>query len=160
MHPVTSGIIGGVIGLSVMGLFPQIDAARAVFDSAYNKTTKETVLHNVNRTSKQDRLTNLAPLPGGGAQIAMTEVLGGVSVVHRDREGRVLSRTDGVSNTTYVTKTIVPPNVNERNKTAPIMRTHEGRRIAPPRDMPEGCESAVSVTADPVLARTASRCIS
>ena len=159
MHQLTSGIIGGIIGLSAMGLFvPEINGARFLTASARDGSIS---LHNVDRGAKGDRLSRTAPLVTGGPEIVTTEALGGVSVVYRDRVGRVISRVDQASGMTYVAKTESFGNSTEQKGPALPSRTNERmpNSVADGR-LPDGCESAVSVTADPELARRASRCVS
>jgi hypothetical protein len=82
-------------------------------------------------------------------------------VVYRDRHGRELSRVDQVSNVTYVAKSPISLGAVDRARPSRSLRANDGAPGAIPVDrLPIGCESAVSVTADPELARTPSRCIS
>jgi hypothetical protein len=126
---------------------------------------------SVNRDNKAGRgaTTNA---PQSSARIASVEVVGlnDAAIVYRDREGRVLFRTDPLNNVTIVTKGLQLPEVTVRHSTSSVVRPVpvEDVRNEPPREpkrpnnparkLPRGCESAFSPVAAPSLAHHVGRC--
>ena len=72
----------------------------------------------VDRTNKGDRLA--APRANVRSRVAVVEVVGvsDTAIVYRDREGRVLFRTDPVANVTVITKDVELPEVTVRETNA------------------------------------------
>lgn len=119
-------------------------------------------LHNVNRAGKADRL------PAGAAAgdrniIASVEVIGlrNAAVIYRDRDGRLLFRSDPVSNATVIAKDVVLPEVtirdSSRSKVAPVPVESGAPAPPPPAPILDGCDPAFSPLA--VKANVAGRCV-
>ena len=118
----------------------------------------------VDRAHKADRL-----LPAQTAQpkrpvITAVEVVGlrDTAIVYRDREGRVLFRTDPLSNATLVAKDVVLPEITIRDsgRSAVDPVPVEVPARAPERaKLPPGCDPAFSPLTLPALSRMPSRCI-
>jgi hypothetical protein len=168
MYYLSSGILGGIAALSALGLItPEFGGSptSSILTSSPAGFARAATRTKVNRTHKGDRLPTRATSETSRA-IASVEVVGidNVAVVYRDRQGNVLFRTDPLSNMTVVAKGLSLPEVTVRDservpaQQLPIKRMHEAP--LPSSELPIGCESAVSVAADHVLARTPSRCVS
>jgi hypothetical protein len=117
----------------------------------------------VDRASKGDRL----PLPVNSGElisIATVEVVGldAAAIVYRDRDGRVLFRTDPVANVTVVAKGVRLPQVtirerrDEPTQPVPIEMPNDGRE----RPRLEGCDPLVSPLAAPSVAGLTGKCLS
>lgn len=107
---------------------------------------------SVNRTLKGDRAA--APVAGGGElRIAAVEIVGleAAAIVYRDREGRVLFRTDPVGNTTVVVRDVTLPAVTVRQtRKAPVQPVilqpeRQENPAQPAPKLPDGCEPAASL---------------
>jgi hypothetical protein len=118
----------------------------------------------VDRGHKADRLTPARVAQAQRPAITAVEVVGlrDTAVVYRDREGRVLFRTDPLSNATLVAKDVVLPEITIRDgghstvNPVPI----EVPVQAPQRaKLPPGCDPAFSPLTLPALSRMPSRCI-
>ena len=168
MYYLSSGILGGIAALSAFGLVtPEFSGSptASILTPSPAGITRAATHTAVNRTHKGDRL-QARPVSEAGRAIASVEVVGidNVAVVYRDRKGNVLFRTDPLSNMTIVAKGVSLPEVTVREservpaQQLPVKRIHEAP--LPSSELPVGCESAVSVAADHVLARTPSRCVS
>jgi hypothetical protein len=106
----------------------------------------------VERSGKGDRTGPMRPA-ARTADIVAIEVVGlkDAAIVYRDRDGRVLFRTDPLTNATVVVRGVSLPEVT--------IREHRGRSVAPvPVDVrpngertrvPVGCDPAISPLADP-----------
>jgi len=84
------------------------------------------------------------------------------AIVYRDREGRVLFRTDPLSNATLVAKDVVLPEItirdSGRSAVNPVPIEVPVRAPEHPK-LPPGCDSAFSPLTLPSLSRMPSRCI-
>jgi hypothetical protein len=96
--------------------------------------------------------------------ITAVEVVGlrDTAIVYRDREGRILFRTDPLSNATLVAKDVVLPEItirdSGRSAVNPVPIELPAR--APERaKLPPGCDPAFSPLTLPALSRMPSRCI-
>src|SRR6266536_2580161 len=93
----------------------------------------------VDRAHKSDRLMPARAAARQGPAITAVEVVGlrNTAVVYRDREGRVLFRTDPVSNATLVAKDVVLPEITIRDSgrstvnPLPKNSVSPGRRLTP-----------------------------
>jgi len=120
--------------------------------------------HIVDRGHKADRL---APARAGQAQrpaITAVEVVGlrDTAVVYRDREGRVLFRTDPLSNATLVAKDVVLPEITIRDSGQSAvnpMPVEVPAQVPQRAKLPPGCDPAFSPLTLPALSRMPSRCI-
>src|SRR6266542_1863445 len=103
-------------------------------------------------------------MPSIGSAVTAVEVVGlrNTAVVYRDREGRVLFRTDPVSNATLVAKDVVLPEItirdSGRSTVNPVPIEVPARAPERPK-LPPGCDSAFSPLTLPSLSRMPSRCI-
>ena len=88
--------------------------------------------------------------------------LHGAAIIFRDASGRVLFRTDRVTNTTTVSKGAILPEVTvrstqvEHTKRLPV---EVPRPLAPEGKLPEYCEPAFSPVAAPTLSQVPGRCV-
>ncbi|HLL29119.1 MAG TPA: hypothetical protein VKT73_15885 [Xanthobacteraceae bacterium] len=114
---------------------------------------------------KADRLpTNVSASPDE-KRIAVVEVVGvrDAAIVYRDREGRILFRTDPVANMTVVTKNLVLPEVTIRETTqsqierVPIEKT---RTPGSDKQQPlQGCDTGLSPDISPTVPTGKDRCV-
>ena len=118
----------------------------------------------INRANKGDALPAVANTEAP-KRITMVEVVGveDAAIIYRDRDGRILFRTDPVSNVTVVTKGVVLPEVTIRELADSAVQVLPVEGIRPtlsPTVPSDGCESSVTAhTAPEELARVPSRCI-
>ncbi|MFD2184414.1 hypothetical protein [Rhodoplanes azumiensis] len=137
----------------------------------------------IDRTRKSDRLPTTATTRQEPKIIATVEVVGvrDAAIVYRDRDGRVLYKSDPLTNATVVTKGVVLPEVTVRetqqSPVRPVVTDAIPPRPAPgpaassrdpakpaaaptgrPR-IPEGCDPAASPIAAPQLAHILSKCL-
>jgi hypothetical protein len=150
MYQLASGILGGTLAVFGMGLFvPEISGgsfAALRSPSGEAAAALQTTYESVNREFKGDRLivctASEVSTPAAGCRVRIGEGAG------------------TGTNVTVMGKTVTPVSVG-RDSVGTIPQPGQ---ITPTRskkiELPEGCESAVSVAADPVLAQTASRCVS
>ena len=115
----------------------------------------------VDRTNKGDRLA--APRANVRSRVAVVEVVGvsDTAIVYRDREGRVLFRTDPVANVTVITKDVELPEVTvrETNSTVPIQMPVKTLQESETKRPLDGCDPLVSPLAFSTLSRVPGRCI-
>jgi hypothetical protein len=138
---------------------------------------------SVDRTRKSDRLTVAQQTRNETRAISAVEVVGisNTAIIYRDRDGRVLYKSDPLNNATLVTKGVVLPEVTVREtagsavkpvtttvpvKTKPV---DSAERRAPtgnaPQNgerrtrVPEGCDAAASPIAAPQLSHILSKCL-
>lgn len=118
----------------------------------------------VERAHKADRLMPARAAAGQRPAITAVEVVGlrDTAIVYRDREGRVLFRTDPLSNATLVAKDVVLPEItirdSGRSAVNPVPVDIPVRAPERPK-LPPGCDSAFSPLTLPSLSRLPSRCI-
>lgn len=138
----------------------------------------------IDRTRKSDRLPTAAATRQEPKIISTVEVVGvrDAAIVYRDRDGRVLYKSDPLTNATVVTKGVVLPEVTVRetlqSPVRPVATDAIPARPATPgpaassRDpakpaaaptgrprIPEGCDPAASPIAAPQLAHILSKCL-
>ncbi len=113
----------------------------------------------MNRALKGDRISPSGLRRGDENIVTTVEVVGirDASVIYRDRDGRILFRTDPLSNVTIVAKGVVMPEltVRETLRNTPTRVEVPAGLQAPP--IPVGCEPVVSAIAEPGLSRHLSR---
>jgi hypothetical protein len=117
----------------------------------------------VDRSHKGDRL--MAPRPAdeqSQAKVAIVEVVGvrDTAIVYRNREGRVLFRTDPVANVTVIAKDVSLPQVTVREDTIATPQKTPVKTIEE-RDADKqmiGCDPVASPLAGPV-SKVTGRCI-
>ena len=121
-------------------------------------------LQAANQSGKSDRLQVVR---GGETQsptIATVEVIGlrDAAIIYRDRDGKVLFRTDPMANVTVVTKNLTLPEVTIKETPRTSVQ-----RVAPavvPTTLQErkhsvGCDPAFSPVASPSLSHLTGRCL-
>jgi hypothetical protein len=119
----------------------------------------------INRTNKTDSLPPAVTSGQERKRITTVEVIGieDAAIVYRDRDGRVLFKTDPVSNVTVVAKGVVLPEVTIRDVAGSQVRELPAEALQPapgPTSPGDGCESSVASHTGPAeLARVPSRCL-
>jgi len=116
----------------------------------------------VYRSYKVDRVTPARAATGRRPAIAAVEVVGlsNAAVVYRDRDGRVLFRTDPVTNATVVAKDVTLPEVTIRDSGNSAVKPLRIEVPAPAKaKLPPGCDSAFSPLTMPSLSHAPSRCL-
>jgi hypothetical protein len=120
-------------------------------------------LYDVDRSAKGDRLTiRQAGGERSRSEVASVEVIGirDAAIVYRDREGRVLFRTDPVANVTVVGKGVALPDVTVRENRATAPKPLPVRTLPDDkRRQLEGCDPLVSPLAGSPLSQVAGRCL-
>jgi hypothetical protein len=121
-------------------------------------------LQATNQSGKSDRLQAVR---GGETQpptIATVEVIGlrDAAIIYRDRDGKVLFRTDPMANVTVVTKNLTLPEVTI--KETPRTSVQRVAPAAVPTTLQErkhsvGCDPAFSPVASPSLSHLTGRCL-
>jgi hypothetical protein len=161
MYPLwsmTGGFVAtlGFISLAVSG------PASLQYVSAALTTQSSGTAATVDRTNKADRLA--APRSSAArSQVAVIEVVGvnNTAVVYRDRDGRLLFRTDPVANVTLIAKDVQLPEVTIRESKStvptkmPVKTIQESDRKRPL----DGCDPLVSPLAGSTLSHVPGRCI-
>ena len=161
MYGLAPYIVGGVAAVLVVDHLAIPSLGPAVNDWLGRP---EIALSVVDRAHKSDRLMPAHAAARQKPAIAAVEVVGlrDMAVVYRDREGRVLFRTDPLSNATLVAKDVVLPEITIRDsgRSAVDPVPIEVPVRAPERaKLPPGCDSAFSPLTLPSLSRMPSRCI-
>jgi hypothetical protein len=160
MHGLAPYFLGGLTAVVLMNCFatvPGVDPAREV-TAARADPMRLTIAE---RSHKGDRLVSRA-VSGPKAMVSAIEVVGlrQQAVVYRDRDGRVLFRSDPLSNVTLVAKDVVLPQVTiHDDQKIDVAPANVPGRTTEPAPLAAGCEPAVSPLAAPLLARRASRCV-
>jgi hypothetical protein len=138
--------------------WPGIDAAQAHQADA-------TATSGVNRERKGDRLARATQ--SDAKRITTIEIVGvnDVTIIYRDAEGRMVFRTNPVSNATITAKDVVLPALTIRDSdsagTAPVtVSPSTFRPVRMEKELPVGCESPFSPYADPLAPRVTGRCVS
>ena len=161
MYGLAPYIVGGLAAVLVLDHLAAPTVGTAIADWIQPAQSE---VGSVDRSHKADRL---APprLISDRPTISAVEVVGlrNTAVVYRDREGRILFRTDPLSNATLVGKDVVLPEItireNPRSNVSPV--PVDGPSAAPERaKLPAGCDPAFSPLTLPSLSRVPSRCIS
>lgn len=162
MYPLAN-IAGGFLAtLGIISLAISGPASWKMVSSALSSPTATAA--QLDRIYKSDRL--------GGAQLAQTqdrmavttvEVVGvrDTAIVYRDRDGRILFRTDPLANVTVVAKDTALPEVTVREHSdavpekKPVRTLQEGDK----NKRLDGCDPLVSPLAGSSLSQVAGRCI-
>ena len=151
MYNLSSGIIGGTLAVFAMGLFvPEIssDSLAALRTPPGATAVSNDTYLSVNRALKTDRLTVCSPEDA-------------TSSTNNCRIGVARTvQTAPPVNVSVVGKSITPGKSSRDAASTPTRVPGKRRDPMPEITIPVGCESAVSVAADPELAHTPSRCIS
>jgi hypothetical protein len=164
MYGLAPYLVGGLAAVLVVDHLAIPSVGSAVSDWLGNPAAPVSVL---DRSHKADRLTPArAAAAGQRPAITAVEMVGlrDTAVVYRDREGRVLFRTDPLSNATLVAKDVVLPEItirdSGRSTVNPVPIEVPAPARAPERaKLPPGCDPAFSPLTLPSLSRLPSRCI-
>src|SRR5262245_9626727 len=144
----------GVLSLAVSGPASLTKVSSALTSSA------DTV--QLDRSNKGDRLA-VNTSAQEQAQVTTVEVVGvrNTAIVYRDRDGRVLFRTDPVANVTIVFKNVALPEVTVREHSEavptkmPVKTLQEGDKS---RKL-DGCDPVASPLAGSAVSQLVGRCI-
>jgi len=163
MYPL-AGIAGGflvavgVLSLAVSGPASLSKVSAALVSSAADAAPQ------VDRSHKGDRLAiNAAAGAQEQAQVTTVEVIGvrNTAIVFRDRDGRVLFRSDPVANATIIAKNVTLPEVTVREHSQavptkmPVKTLQEGDKS---RKL-DGCDPVASPLAGSAVSQVVGRCI-
>jgi hypothetical protein len=161
MYPLAT-IAGGLsAALGILSLAVSGPASLALVSSALSPSPSTAA--QVDRSHKGDRLgAKVAASPNQSA-VTTVEVVGvrDTAIVYRDRDGRVLFRTDPVANVTIVAKDVKLPDVTAREHSnaapqqVPVKTLREGDK----EKRLEGCDPIVSPLSGSSLSQVAGRCI-
>jgi len=160
MHGLGPYFLGGlaaVVLMNCLATIPGINPA-AGFTTAAAEPTALTIPE---RAHKSDRLASRS-VSQRKTVITAIEVVGlrHAAIVYRDRDGRLLFKSDPLSNVTLVAKDVVLPQVTIRDdQNADVAPISVPGAASEPAPLADGCDSAVSPLAAPVLARQPSRCV-
>jgi hypothetical protein len=161
MYGLAPYIVGGLAAVLVVDHLAIPSIGSAVSDWL---GSPEAAVSLIDRAHKADRLKPARAAAGQRPAITAVEVVGlrDTAVVYRDREGRILFRTDPLSNATLVAKDVILPEItirdSGRSAVTPVPLEVPAR--APERaKLPPGCDPAFSPLTLPSLSRMPSRCI-
>jgi len=162
MYPlagIASGFLAtvGVLSLAVSG-----PASLRTLSSKLTSPAADTAAQ-FDRSHKGDRLAVNTSAAAPETKVATVEVVGvrDTAIVYRDRDGRVLFRTDPVANVTIVSKGVALPEVTVREHSdavpvkMPVKTLQEGDKS---RKL-DGCDPLVSPLAGSSLSQVSGRCI-
>lgn len=172
MHGLAPYFLGGLVAVTLTNWFATIPGSDPA-PGAFAAHAQAGLLTTPERSHKGDRL---APPAASGRKVVVSavEVVGArrTSIVYRDRDGRVLFRSDPLRHVTLAVKNALLPQVTIRDdqntRVAPQNPRVAPQNVAPisapdaasdPGPLAPGCDSAVSPLAAPLLARKASRCL-
>jgi hypothetical protein len=131
--------------------------------SASSGSPGDSFLQATNQSAKADRLQPVRPAETESPIIATVEVIGlrDAAIIYRDRNGKVLFRTDPMANVTVVTKNLTLPEVTI--KETPRTSVQRVPAVIPTtlqeRKHSVGCDPAFSPVASPSLAHLTGRCM-
>jgi len=161
MYPLAA-IAGGFLAtVGVLSLAVSGPASLNKVSAALTASAADTV--QLDRSRKGDRLAVNTSADAQETKVATVEVVGvrDTAIVYRDRDGRVLFRTDPVANVTIVSKGVALPEVTVREHSdavpvkMPVKTLQEGDKS---RKL-DGCDPLVSPLAGSSLSQVAGRCI-
>ena len=171
MHGLAPYFLGGLVAVTLTNWFATIPGSDL---GAFAARAQAALLTTPERSHKGDRLAPPAA-SAGKVVVSAIEVVGAhrTSIVYRDRDGRVLFRSDPLRHVTLAVKNAVLPQVTIRDQNTGVapQNTHaappnthaapvsDPDAAADPGPLAPGCDSAVSPLAAPVLARKPSRCL-
>jgi hypothetical protein len=164
MHPLANLASGFLATLGLISLVVSGPSSFATVSSALVAPTNKAPqnLYDVHRSAKKNRLTSRqAGVAHGQSEVAIVEVIGvrDAAIVYRDREGRVLFRTDPVANVTVVGKGVALPDVTVRENRAAVPKPVPVRTLQEDKRQLEGCDPLVSPLAGSPLSQVAGRCL-
>jgi hypothetical protein len=123
----------------------------------------DSFLQASNQNAKADRLQAVRPADTQSPTIATVEVIGlrDAAIIYRDRDGKVLFRTDPMANVTIVSKNLALPEVTI--KETPRTAVQRVPAVIPTtlqeRKHSVGCDPAFSPVASPSLSHLTGRCM-
>jgi hypothetical protein len=157
MFHVASSLIGGLAVVAAWALVVPVDFASQQTDT----DAAGWPAASVNRAAKADRLSFPPSYRRNESAVSTVEAIGirDASIIYRARDGRVLFRTDPVSNVTLISKGFALPQLTVRE-----MSHSKSIPIDVPRDLkalrvPIGCDPMASPVAQPELAHLTGRCV-
>jgi hypothetical protein len=161
MYPLWSMTGGFLATLGLISLAVSDQTSRQFLSSALGAQHTGTAA-TVDRTRKGDRLA--APrIASERSRVAEVEVVGvsDTAVVYRDRDGRVLFRTDPVANVTLIAKDVLLPEVTirESRSTIPARMPVKTLQESDSKRPLDGCDPLVSPLAGSTLSKVPGRCI-
>jgi hypothetical protein len=163
MYPlagIASGFLAtvGVLSLAVSG-----PATLSTMSSKLTASAADPAVQ-IDRSQKGDRLVvKAAAADAQDTKVVTVEVVGvrDTAIVYRDRDGRVLFRTDPVANVTIVSKGVALPEVTVREHSdavpvkMPVKTLQEGDKS---RKL-DGCDPVASPLAGASVSQLVGRCI-
>jgi hypothetical protein len=159
---IITGIVAGLPAIHSFE-FPQgpWSAGQVPLHSAATKAANSDVIEVI-RSRKGDRLS-----VAYAANTEVTESVGPVeftegSILYRNHSGRLLFRSDSVTNTLIVLKNVaVPESIVRHTIGLPVQTKNFGIDQSKPASAPlVGCEALASLLADPTLRHLIGRCFS
>jgi hypothetical protein len=134
-------------------LVPVLDLAPEIFTAANAEPGAAKIRQAVDRQQKSDRL---APARAAGTErpvITSVEVVGlrDAAIVYRDRDGRMLFRSDPVSNATVIAKGVALPQVTVKDTAQSDVSTVPAAPPPAPAILPTAGEQKVPVGCDPAF---------
>ncbi len=155
MIHITSSLVGGLAAIATWAL---VAPSSGLTSHGSGGVAGEPA---VNRAAKADRIAAAPVHRGDENAVATVEVVGirDAAIVYRDRDGRVLFRTDPLRNVTVVSKGLMLPQLTVRETSQSTPTPIEPPREVPPA-IPIGCEPLASPIAQPTLAHLTGRCLS
>jgi hypothetical protein len=161
MYGLTPYIVGGLAAVLVVDHVAIPSIGSAMTDWLGDPGVAVNV---VERGHKADRLMPARAVAGQRPAITAVEVVGlrDTAIVYRDREGRVLFRTDPLSNATLVAKDVILPEITIRDSGRSAVNpvpVEVPVRVPERPKLPPGCDPAFSPLTLPSLSRMPSRCI-
>src|SRR5262245_33733550 len=162
MYPlagIASGFLAtvGVLSLAVSG-----PASLGALSSKLTSTDAAAAVQ-VDRSHKGDRLAVNPSAEPQDAKVATVEVIGvrDTAIVYRDRDGRVLFRTDPVANVTIVSKGVALPEVTvrEHSNAVPAKMPVKTRQEGDKSRKLDGCDPVASPLAGSAVSQLVGRCI-
>ena len=124
---------------------------------------EDSFLQATHKSATADRLSGVRASDIPSPTIATVEVIGlrDAAIVYRDRDGRILFRTDPVANVTVVAKNLSLPEVTikETPRTSVQKIPASGPTTLQERKHTVGCDPAFSPVASPSLAHLTGRCM-
>ena len=163
MYPLASIAGGFVATLGLLGLAVSGSASLPKLSVALTSTAATTA-HQFDRSAKGDRLARSGLADGQAAsKVTTVEVVGvrDTAVVYRDRDGRVLFRTDPVANVTIVAKDVPLPEVTIREHSEAVPAKVDVKTLQEsdkPRRL-DGCDPVASPLAGSSVSQIAGSCI-
>jgi len=162
----------GALSLAVSGAVSLALVSSSLISSALTSPVTRTG-DQLDRAHKGDRLVSTRSDAQEQEQVSTVEVVGvrDTAIVYRDRDGRILFRTDPVANVTIVAKGMTLPAVTVREHSEavpqpmPVQPAQQDGKDQPQQDGKdkdkwlEGCDPLVSPLAKSSLSKVAGRCI-